>query len=333
MHSSSGFGGMKAFLASVVAFAVVIVSLAGVGQHVRDSTGDGAATASSVQWWFDTARGTLCWNGKRPAFTGLEFIVDLDGNHNTGLSSVYLYMGGFGNYTMPETWNGKYGSGFSDETGTMASLLAETVIRPPWPHLQFPSYEGNLSEWFHPFVTKRTLPTDWIIGVSADDGRSALPIAQPFWVSPYVGKIWTQYDPANYTGPTGVCKEDLPPAQTINATVDFDPNTLNPRSQGNWVTVYIELPQGYDARDINATTVRLNDTLVPVLDPKYGFVTDPNGYIVDHDHDGVEERMVKFDRAAVIALLPPGTYPLRVTGALVSAMRFDGLSEPIRVLA
>ncbi len=286
---------------------------------------------STVPWWFDPARGTVCWIGKRPSWEYDTLIIDLDGIHDTGVTSSYEYGVDTGNFTSPMTWFGSGSSSIGDETNTTISLLSDVVVRPPMPHIQFPIF-GRLSEWFHPFVTKRTPPTDWVLGVSDDDGHRALPILHPFWISLDVGKTWAEYDPSAFVGPTGVCKEDLPPAQTLNATVDFDPDTLNPRSQGKWVTVYIELPQGYDPRDINATTIRLNDTLAPVLDPKYGFVTDPGGYITDHDHDGITERMVKFDRAAVIALLKPGTYPVRVAGELMGGRTFEGLSEPIRVL-
>jgi len=76
----------------------------------------------------------------------------------------------------------------------------------------------------------------------------------------------------------------------------------------------------------------MNGVLAPVLDPKYGFVSDPGGYILDHDGDGVPERMVKFDHAAVTALLPRGTNPVRITGALADGTVFAGSSDPVRVL-
>ena len=95
----------------------------------------------------------------------------------------------------------------------------------------------------------------------------------------------------------------------IAATIDFDPNTLNLSSSGKWVTVYIGLPEGYDVRNIVHTPespVLLNGVLPAETDPKYGFVTSEDGYIVDNDGDGILERMVKFDRAAVQALLDVG---------------------------
>ncbi len=47
----------------------------------------------------------------------------------------------------------------------------------------------------------------------------------------------------------------------VYATVDFDPDTLNRKSKGRWVTVYIGLPEGCDANDIEIDSVRLDDEL------------------------------------------------------------------------
>ena len=60
----------------------------------------------------------------------------------------------------------------------------------------------------------------------------------------------------------------------IVATVDFDPDTLNLGSGGEWVTAYIELPDGYDVAGIDASSVLLNGEVSAVTDPKYGFVKD-----------------------------------------------------------
>lgn len=55
------------------------------------------------------------------------------------------------------------------------------------------------------------------------------------------------------------------------------------------------------------TTANLISTLAraisPVPDPKYEFVTNPDEYLVDHNSDGILERIVKFDRTAVQSLI------------------------------
>ncbi len=84
----------------------------------------------------------------------------------------------------------------------------------------------------------------------------------------------------------------------VTATIDIDPDRLNLKSNGEFITVYIELPEGYDVADINLFTVQL-DGIPAITHEQYGFVTDPDSYLTDHDGDGILERMVKFDRATV----------------------------------
>ncbi|MCK5291416.1 MAG: hypothetical protein KAR39_05330 [Thermoplasmata archaeon] len=118
----------------------------------------------------------------------------------------------------------------------------------------------------------------------------------------------------------------------IDANIDIDPDTLNLNSRGKWITCYIELPLRYGPRDINASTILLNDALMPELDPKYGFVESEDSYIVDHDGDGILERMVKFDRSEVQELLSPGeSVSLTITGRLFDGTKFEGTDE-IRVV-
>lgn len=86
------------------------------------------------------------------------------------------------------------------------------------------------------------------------------------------------------------------------ATVDIDINTLNLKSRGEWVTAYIELPEGldinhiklldgYDVNDIDASTIRLNGTIPAESEPKA---------IGDYDNNNIPDLMVKFNRTEVI---------------------------------
>ncbi|UCD92618.1 MAG: ThuA domain-containing protein [Methanobacteriota archaeon] len=117
----------------------------------------------------------------------------------------------------------------------------------------------------------------------------------------------------------------------IEADVDCDPDSLNLKSKGNWITCYIELPDGYDPKDIDASTILQNEALEPELDPKYGFVKSEESYIVDHDNDGILERMVKFDRMEVEEILAVGkSVELVISGYLEDGTRFEG-RDHIRV--
>lgn len=119
----------------------------------------------------------------------------------------------------------------------------------------------------------------------------------------------------------------IPPI--ITATLDIDPDTLNLRSKGKWIIAYIQLSKGYNPEEIDATTILLNETIQPVLDPKYDFVTNSSEYLVDHNNDGIIERMVKFNRTEVESFISSqgigwGKVPLTVTGELFDGTSFEG---------
>jgi hypothetical protein len=121
-------------------------------------------------------------------------------------------------------------------------------------------------------------------------------------------------------------------ALVISGTVDVDPNTINCKSKGRWITAYIELPEDYEPNDIDVNSVMLNHTIpVDIKTP---------AAIGDYDSDGISDLMVKFDRAAVIKWLGAIDYPnntgksspvtVQVTGQ-VAGTAFEG-SDKIKVL-
>lgn len=111
------------------------------------------------------------------------------------------------------------------------------------------------------------------------------------------------------------------PKTSINATIDFDPDTLNRSSNGTWVVVYIELPDGYKPADVDVPSIRLEGTIPAEMRP-YA--------IGDHDKDGIPDLMVKFKRSDVINLLHDGdSVTVHVTGK-VGATPFEGV-DVIRV--
>jgi len=90
------------------------------------------------------------------------------------------------------------------------------------------------------------------------------------------------------------CEEFILQTET---TIDFEPDTLNLKSKGEFVTAYIELPAGFDVSQIDVSSIMVNN-LVPAL-------VKPTG-IGDYDKDGTPDLMVKFKRDMVQSVLSPG---------------------------
>jgi len=105
-------------------------------------------------------------------------------------------------------------------------------------------------------------------------------------------------------------------------TIDFDPDTLNLASKGKFVTVYIELPLGYDVGEIDVFNIMLNSTV-----PAFAKPTE----VGDYDSDGISDLMVKFDRTAVQEILTPGDQVEITISGEVAGITFEG-SDIIRVI-
>ncbi|GAH61654.1 unnamed protein product, partial [marine sediment metagenome] len=124
---------------------------------------------------------------------------------------------------------------------------------------------------------------------------------------------------------------------SIPATVDIDPDTLNLKSNGQWITAYIELP-GYDVNDIDMASIMLTTD----FDEGFTKEVDLEAPIAfgDYDEDGIPDLMVKFDRAALVNHLGEPDIDggdkfynvlLTVTGKLLDETPFGG-TDIIRVL-
>jgi len=109
----------------------------------------------------------------------------------------------------------------------------------------------------------------------------------------------------------------------IPTFVDFDPDTLNLKSKGQWVTSYIELPADYDINTIDLESIRLNDQIPITPEPTE---------IGDYDENGIPDLMVKFDRLDVQSILEVGDeVKIMITGKLINGKPFEG-SDIIRVI-
>ncbi len=108
------------------------------------------------------------------------------------------------------------------------------------------------------------------------------------------------------------------------AMVDINPDTLDLKSTGKWITCYIELGEDHDVGAIDVSTVMLNGQVSAESHPTA---------IGDYDEDGVADLMVKFDRSAVQEILEVGdTVEIMVTGQLTDGTLFEG-TDTIRVIS
>jgi len=116
-------------------------------------------------------------------------------------------------------------------------------------------------------------------------------------------------------------------APATPATVDVDPDALNLKSSGEWITGYIELAEEYDVNDIDVSTVMLNGTFPAELQPSE---------VGDHDGDKVFDLMVKFNRTEVskyicdVQNIKYGNVTLTIKGELYDGTLFEG-SDVIKV--
>ena len=119
----------------------------------------------------------------------------------------------------------------------------------------------------------------------------------------------------------------------ITAEIEFEPETLNKKSEGKWIKVAIELPHGYNAKDIDISSIRLEGTVHAESWP-YEIKDHYLDHGCDRDHTGHNhsELTVKFKRDDVIAVLPVGDHvPVHVTGTIGSTS-FEGV-DIIRVIS
>ncbi|MHC4664850.1 MAG: hypothetical protein ACYS9T_02700 [Planctomycetota bacterium] len=122
----------------------------------------------------------------------------------------------------------------------------------------------------------------------------------------------------------GIVADGLPepPPSIALCDVDIDPDVLNFKSEGRWVTCYIGPPEGYDVSDIDIGTLKLQNTVTAE--------STPTG-IGDHDSDGIPDLMVKFDQKQLIQLFDPGEQIIALTGQFTDGTPLAGI-DVIRVI-
>jgi hypothetical protein len=113
----------------------------------------------------------------------------------------------------------------------------------------------------------------------------------------------------------------------LGVFIDFEPETLNLKSKGKWITCYIELPKGYSAHDIDISTIALS---VDGSGPIYA-ESKPTS-IGDYDSDGISDLMIKFSRSSIQEVASEGdAVPFEISGNLLIEERING-KDHIRVI-
>jgi hypothetical protein len=113
------------------------------------------------------------------------------------------------------------------------------------------------------------------------------------------------------------------PPTNISKFIDIDPDTLNLKSNGRWITCYIEPQNGSDPAEINISTILLNGTIPAEEHP---------ATVGDYDNDSLPDLMVKFNRSDVQKIVTVGNQVgLFVEGYYNNGTYFNG-SDIIRVI-
>lgn len=215
-----------------------------------------------------------------------------------------------------------------NETGRLITKLGGGIIGADY-KLSFTYWEGEgVYEWKEGvgwFLKQKLEPEDWYGWLKSYAGYQYIEMRFPLESldSPslmelcLIDEVYAQEDFAPNQGRILYALK-IP---VVGVTLRIDPNTLNFNSKGKWITAYIELPESYNVRDIDASTVKLNGLVSAELHPTE---------IGDYDRDSIPDLMVKFDRTSIIGSLNIGEATLTITGE-VNGIPFEG-SDIIRVI-
>ena len=121
--------------------------------------------------------------------------------------------------------------------------------------------------------------------------------------------VWQCWDSNDWE----ICSATIP----LPVEFKFTPQSLNLRSKGRWVTCHLWLPEGYTGADVDASSLLVLDTV---------------GVSRVQGNGRSRKVTMKFDRAAVQALLSPGpAVVVTLTGQLTDGTPISG-SDTIKVI-
>jgi len=104
---------------------------------------------------------------------------------------------------------------------------------------------------------------------------------------------------------------------TLQTTIDIKPDMLCYKSKRQNIACYIELPEGYDANNINISSIRLNDEVA---------VKKNRLKIGDYDDDGVPDLKIKFKINLIKKSInwDEEKTELKITGQFTDGTFFEG---------
>jgi hypothetical protein len=102
--------------------------------------------------------------------------------------------------------------------------------------------------------------------------------------------------------------DELPVLESRRLRVDIEPQTLDCRSEGKWITCHVRLPEGFDPLQVDGGSVLLADCIAAEQ-----WIAEKNNLLF------------KFDRQAVCGICPAeGARTMRLSGSLVNGTQFVG---------
>ena len=122
-------------------------------------------------------------------------------------------------------------------------------------------------------------------------------------------------------------------ARICQPVVDVHPKTLSLKTNGNYVTVYLEFPPscggGPDAVDVATVTLQ---AIAPVTSAKLSAAAGVPSVVGDVNANGTADRMIQFDRAPVASwFTPPANATFRVVGKFTDGTFFVGVDGSVSV--
>jgi len=194
----------------------------------------------------------------------------------------------------------------------------------------------STSNW-NPSEASSLVHLSWNYTGEIIEESRVLPVTLSLNVDANIEEIWVISFDTNIEGSQDSIKMVTSIAMTVSIrypvwSLDVNPNSLNLKSKGRWITCYIEPPENYDVTGINRTTIMLNETIP--IDP-FWMKKPVESLTGDYDNDSIPDLMVKFDRQTVIEYIrTKGTKDTEMT--LTITGEADGssfeVSDTIKVL-